>query len=275
MDPYSEKAFRIVLVGGSLMAAFCLLCAMLSITLTDWAKSDVYVDEKISGTGDWSTRHEGRLSEASGGRNATLAYKYDKTVDESGSHKQNVELMMSGGDGSYWNYQRIWTDGMVAGSQSVDIRVGQIEGSYYGKNGMVISYNEANESREEFASTTSIDSRDGSASMNFDVIQWHGQGSPIPQFDEETGNFTGYAGGGSVGKPVSISELDMVGKFLVEQIVRLQEPVTDNKGWLEFCDSLDDKLPDGYMVLPSDLKYDWQNGTAWDYQNGTSYLLDK
>ena len=256
MDPYSEKAFRIVLVGGALMVAFCLLCAMLSIGLTDWGKSDVYINEKISGTGSGSTLHEGRLAEATGFHDATVNYAYDKTIqDGEGIYEQNVEFMMSGGDGSYWNYQRVWTDKQIAGHQSVDIRVGKISGSYYGKSGMVISYNEANASREEFTSTVTIDTRDGNASIQFDVMQWQGAGEPIPQYDEETGNFTGYKGGESMGKPVAISQLDLAGQFLVEQIVRLKEPIKDEKGWLEFCDPRDKDMilalnEGGIYILP-------------------------
>lgn len=268
---FFRLSFYLSLLGLAIIAAML----MMSISTTSPGDADIYVKENIAGTGDWSTRHEGRLSEASGGKNATMTYAYDKTVTEEGTHEQNVELMMSGGDGSYWNYQRVWTDDMIAGSQSVDIRVGKISGSYYGKNGMIISYNEANESREEFTSTTTIDSRDGSAKISFDVIQWQGQGIPIPQFDDESGDFTGYAGGESMGKPVSISDLDMVGKFLVEQVVKLQEPITDNKGWLEFCDTLDNKLPDGYMVIPSNLKYDWANGTTWDLNSSKVYQIDE
>jgi len=239
--------------------------------------ADIYLKENIAGTGDWQTRHDGRLGEASGGRDATVTYAYDKTVDESGYQEQNVELMMSGGDGSYWNYQRVWTDKQIAGAQSVDIRVGQISGSYYGKSGMVISYNEANESREEFESTVTIDTRDGNASISFDVIQWQGAGEMVPVYDEETGNFSHYEGGESMGKPVSISELDLVGAFIVEQIVRLKEPIKDEKGWLEFCDTLDDndEFPDGYMVLPGELKYDWKNGTAYDWNTSKVYAIDK
>jgi hypothetical protein len=163
--------------------------------------------------------------------------------------------MMSGGDGSYWNYQRVWTDKQIAGHQSLDIRVGKISGSYYGKSGMIISYNEANESREEFESTITIDTRDGNATIAFDVWQWQGAGSPIPMYDEETGNFTGYEGGESMGKPVAISQLDLTGQFLVEQIVRLKEPIKDDAGWLEFCDPQDRDMilaqgEGGVYILP-------------------------
>lgn len=262
-------SFIVFLIGG---AAFLALF-MLSLSGVP-GDADIYIKEKISGTGSGTTLHEGRLGESVGFKDATVAYSYDKTVDESGTHEQNVEFMMSGGDGSYWNFQKVWTDKQIAGHNSMTVNVGQIKGSYYGKSGMKISYNEANESREEFESTITIDTRDGNATISFDVIQWQGAGEPIPQYDEETGNFTHYEGGESMGKPVSISELDLVGGFLVEQVVRLKEPIADEKGWLEFCDTLDDKLPDGFIVMPSGMIYDWQNGTSWNQSTAKVYQVD-
>lgn len=262
-------SFFIFLIGG---AAFLALF-MLSLSGVP-GDADIYIKEKISGTGSGTTLHEGRLGESVGFKDATVAYSYDKTVDESGTQEQNVEFMMSGGDGSYWNFQKVWTDKQIAGHNSMTVNVGQIKGSYYGKSGMKISYNEANESREEFESTITIDTRDGNATISFDVIQWQGAGEPIPQYDEETGNFTHYEGGESMGKPVSMSELDLVGGFLVEQVVRLKEPIADEKGWLEFCDTLDDKLPDGYIVMPSGMMYDWKNGTAFNYTDAKVYQVD-
>lgn len=257
------------IVVGSAILGFCIMIAALAAFN---CLADIVVKEEFEGKGDWSTLHEGRLSEASGGKNATLSYKYDKFVDESGYQDQNLEIFISGGDGSRWNFVRLGAD-QVAGHNTVDIYVGAISGTFYAKNGMKISYNEANESREEFESTITIDSRDGSAAISFDVIQWQGGGEPIPDYDDE-GNFTGYKGGGTVGKPAAISDLDFVGQFLINQLVQLKEPKQTLKGWLEFCDLLEDKLPDGYKILPSDLKYDLANGTAWDYRNGTVYQID-
>jgi hypothetical protein len=254
------------------LAIICLAGAVLAVMSS--GDADIYIKEKISGTGSGTTLHEGRLGESVGFKDATVAYSYDKTVDESGTHEQNVEFMLSGGDGSYWNFQKIWTDKQIAGHNSMTVNVGQISGSYYGKSGMKISYNEANESREEFESTITIDTRDGNATISFDVIQWQGGGEPIPQYDEETGNFTGYEGGESMGKPVSMSELDLVGGFLVEQVVRLKEPITDNKGWLEFCGDIDkdDKMPDGYIIKPSGNNLtDFLSGI---YPNAEVYQVD-
>lgn len=253
------------------LAIICLAGAVLAVMSS--SDADIYIKEKISGTGSGQTFHEGRLGESAGFKDATVAYSYDKIVDESGTHEQNVEFMLSGGDGSYWNFQKVWTDKQIAGHNSMTVNVGQISGSYYGKSGMKISYNEANESREEFESTITIDTREGNATISFDVIQWQGAGEPIPDYGDD-GNFTGYKGGESMGKPVSMSELDLVGGFLIEQVVRLKEPIKEDSGWLEFCDTLDDKLPDGYIVMPSGMMYDYKNGTAFNYTDAKVYQVD-
>jgi hypothetical protein len=247
---FDEKTFRRIFYACYIALAVAVACAILSATTVVPSESSIYVKESFTGTGSGSTLHEGRLAESSGFRNATVSYSYDKTVTDSGSQDQNVEFMMAGGDGSYWNFQRVWTDKQIAGHNSLDIRVGQISGSYYGKSGMKISYDVANASEEEFESSITIDTRDGNASLQFDVIQWQGAGEPIPQYDDKSGNFTGYEGGESLGKPVSISEIDLVGQFLVEQLVQLKAPPEDKDDWLEFCNTLDKDLPAGYKVLP-------------------------
>lgn len=275
MELYSEKAFRVVFYGCLLMVAFCVACAIMTVSLSNWGQGDIYVKETIVGDGDWRTHHEGKLSEESGGHGAHLDYKYDKLVDESGTQEQNLEVTIEGGDGSRWNFVRLGAD-QVAGHNTVNIYIGSISGTAYVKNGMKVSYNEANESREEFESTIEVDTLDGNATMRFDVVQWQGAGEPVPVYDEETGNFSHYDGGESFGKPVSISDLDMVGSFLVNQFVALKEPIPPDGDWLGFCKKVEgqDEFPDGFKVVPSAMVYDWKNGTGWNYNDSKIYQID-
>ena len=205
-----------------ILTVICLACAITSLIISTHA--DVYIKTDIVGTGSGSSYHEGRLSESSGFRNASTEYHYEgmRTAETT---TQVSEFMMAGGDGSYWNYHRTWTEKDIAGKNELKISVGKIEGSYYGKNGMNISYNAAG--TEEFTSTLTIDAEN--ASIELRVVNW------------------------KTGKPATLEEIDRTGQFVVDQIVKLTEPLDEPSDWLQFCAELDKdiNMPEGIYVLPA------------------------
>jgi hypothetical protein len=140
---------------------------------------------------------------------------------------------MSGGDGSYWNYHRTWTSKDIAGANAMTISVGKIRGSYYGKSGMNISYNAA-DGKEEFESTLKIEA--SNVTIKLRVLNW------------------------KTGKPATLEEIDRVGQYVVDQVVRLSEPITTLEGWLDFCGTLDrlidPSVAQGVYFAPEGYKLD-------------------
>ena len=206
------------------LAIICFVCAIISLGISTHA--DVYIKTDIEGSGSGSSYHEGRVNEATGFRNASSSYHYEG-VQTPESISQVSEFIMEGGDGSYWNYHRTWTSKDIAGKNEMRISVGQIEGSYYGRNGMNISYNAAGD--EEFVSTLRIEMEN--ATVELDVINW------------------------KTGKPGTLEEIDRVGQFVIDQVVRLTSPIDDPEGWLDFCESLNRDVilsdENGIYVVPA------------------------
>jgi hypothetical protein len=227
-----------------------------------------YVKTSVTGSGDGSSLHEGRLGEETSFKNGTIDYRYSKVWDTPETvEAQDSEFSLVTEGRSYWNKYRTWTDKRIAGSHEMEIRVSSIEGSFYAKNGMNITLNEA-DGTEEFVSTLLLDTMQGNATISIDVIRWEGAAyGGVSQNDTNETKL-----GETVGKPVTLEELDYVGKFVIEQVVELKEPLKEPGDWLGLCASLDDKLPDGYIVRPSGMR--WQNGTTWDYSNITVQQVD-
>lgn len=236
---FDEKMFRIIFFFCYLALAFGLACAIFSAATINTGQSNLYIKTDITGTGSGSSYHEGRLGESSGFKNASTDYHYLQTRDyDTGIYTQSSKFLMDGGEASYWNYHRVWTDKDLAGKDSIRIDVSNIAGSYYGASGMNISYNEADGS-EELESTIKIDTTSGNASITMRVINW------------------------TTGKPVSLEEIDRVGQFVVDSIVKLSTPVTTEQGWLDFCGLLDsdvilDSGNSGIYVAP-------MNNTLYNY----------
>jgi hypothetical protein len=231
MKLFTPDDFKKYFYASLFLAIICLILAVIAIG--ESGQADIYIKTHITGNGSGSSYHEGRLGESSGFRDAKTDYSYEKSQDEeTGATTQNKVFYLSGGDGSYWNYDRVWTSKDIAGANQVKISVGKIQGSYYGSSGMNISYNEA-DGTEEFESSLTIEAANATISLR--VIQWNST------------------------KPVSLEEIDRAGKFVVDQLVKLSEPIKTEKGWLDFCELLDRDailsdengiyvFPDGYTV---------------------------
>lgn len=223
MKIFSPEDIRKYFYASAFLAIFCLVMAIVAIG--ESGQADLYIKTDITGVGSGGSYHQGRLGESTGFKNATTAYHYEKSQDyDTGATDQTSEFVLEGGDGSYWNFQKTWTEEDIAGANEMTISIGQIAGSYYGKNGMSITYNEADGS-EEFESSLKIEA--DNVTIEIDVIDWN------------------------TGKPVTLEEIDRIGKYVVDQIVRLSEPIVDVKG---FCESLDRDVilseENGIYVVP-------------------------
>jgi hypothetical protein len=252
-----------------ILAIICLFGAFLAVMSS--GEANYYNKLTVTGVGDISGTHEGRLGDEVGADNASaIIYNYEKIQNEEGSGEQTSEFMVSGTAGTFWDRYVVKTDSAIAGSNQVTYRVSKIADSFYAKSGMNISFNAA-DGAEEFESTISIEA--DNASIGIQVIRWVGAGEPTLEINESTGQIEGYTSGGSMGKPVTLAELNLIGKFVINDIVRIKEPLTTPQDWLGFCNALDDQLPDGYIVTPAGMV--WRNGTTWDYGNSTVYRVDK
>jgi len=243
--------FRFCFFLSLSLAAVYLALFILSLSGTP-GEADLYIKttfdcENCSG----GTYHQGRVGESVSFKDVSSAgYHYEKDVDDdTGTTGQTSEFTMDGGEASYWNYHRTWTEEDIAGTNQLKLHINRIGGSYYGKNGMDITYNEADGS-EEFESSLTIEAEN--ATIQLRVVDW------------------------KTGKPVSLEELDLVGKIVLDQLVKLSEPIEDVKG---FCESLDrDEIisseAGAIRILPvntSRYNYTWEDGKMLRQLNGSAW----
>lgn len=251
-----------------ILAAVCLLAIIYMVACG--GDANYYNKLSVSGEGTISGSHEGRLGDEIGAKNASaIIYRYEKTTTEEGTGEQTSELMTEGTAGTFWDRYVVRTDSAIAGSNQVTYRVSKIADSFYAKSGMNISYNAA-DGAEEFESTIDIEA--DNASIGIQIIRWTGAGEPVLSINETTGEVEGFLGGASMGKPVTLAELTAIGKFVINEVVRIKEPIVKPQDWLGFCNQLDDNLPDGYKVAPAGMV--WRNGTSWDHANSTVYQIN-
>lgn len=250
MKLFTPDDFKRYFYASCFLAIFCLILAIIAIG--ESGQADLYIKttfdcENCSG----GTYHQGRVGESVSFKDVSSAgYHYEKDVDDdTGTTGQTSEFTMEGGEASYWNYHRTWTEEDIAGANQLKLNIGKIGGSYYGKNGMSITYNEADGS-EEFESTLTIEAEN--ATIKLRVTDW------------------------KTGKPVDLETLDLIGKLVLEQIVKLSEPIEDVKG---FCESLDrDEIisseAGAIRVLPmntSRYNYTWEDGKMRRQLNGSAW----
>ena len=245
MKIFSPEDIRKYCYASFFLAIFCLILAVIAIG--ESGQADLYIKttfdcENCSG----GTYHQGRVGESVSFKDVSSAgYHYEKDVDDdTGATGQTSEFIMDGGEASYWNYHRTWTEEDIAGSNQLKLHINKIGGSYYGKD---ITYNEADGS-EEFESSLTIEA--DNATIQLRVVDW------------------------KTGKPVDLETLDLVGKIVLDQLVKLSEPIEDTKG---FCESLDhDEIAssDAIRILPmntSRYNYTWDDGKMLRQLNGSAW----
>jgi hypothetical protein len=250
MKLFTPEDIRKYFYASFFLALICLLAALYLVASAGTA--DLYIKttfdcENCSG----GTYHQGRVGESVSFKDVSSAgYHYEKDVDDdTGTTGQTSEFTMEGGEASYWNYHRTWTEEDIAGANQLKLHINEIGGSYYGKNGMDITYNEADGS-EEFESSLTIET--DSAKLQLRVIDW------------------------MTGKPVSLEDIDLIGKIVLDQLVKLSEAIEDVKG---FCESLDrDEIisseAGAIRILPvntSRYNYTWEDGKMLRQLNGSAW----
>jgi len=196
-----------------------------------------YVKTEIIGKGSGSGLHEGsKLSDEFGFDNATAVdYSYQKSWNNhDAAESQMSEFALKGVKGTYWNRHIVSTKEDVAGHEVV-YRISSIEGSYYGKSGMDISFSEA-DGREQLDSAIYIDTLSGNATIQLDVTRWDAEGSES--------------------KPADLEDIMLVGQYVIESILKLKEPLAESeKGWLEFCESINRDVimsnETGFYIAPA------------------------
>jgi len=206
-----------------LISIICLaaIAALLVLTTGISQPGDAnYVKTEITGKGSGSGLHEGsKLSDEFGFDNATaIDYSYQKSWNNHDAAEEQIsEFALKGVQGTYWNRHIVSTKEDVAGHEVV-YRISSIEGSYYGKSGMNISFSEA-DGREQLASSIYIDTLSGNATIQLDVTRWDAEGNES--------------------KPADLEDIMLFGQYVIESILKLEEPPAESeKGWLEFCEDI-------------------------------------
>jgi hypothetical protein len=229
---FDERTFRLIFLVSFVALAFGIACAILSTIFLSPISGNI-ITLTVDGTGSGSVLHEGtKLGDELGFYNSTVKYNYAKNWGngEKDPETQESEVTLTGADGGYWNKYITRTTTDVAGHEVVN-RVSSIEGSFYGKSGMDVSYSESN-GAEQLNSSIIVDSKSGNATYHFDVTRWDG----------------------NTFKPATMHDLQLSGSLFIDQFVQLIEPITTQHGWLDFCESINRDViksdESGLYVLP-------------------------
>jgi hypothetical protein len=221
---YSERVFRTVFFGCLLMVAFCLACAILSVSLSGPGQGNI-LKETFNGRGYADIQDNfGTSSSRVSIQNANISYEVTNTwangdnkdeqisyVEISGAHagskfKNRVEIRSKGaGYAHYWG-------------------AFGIRGNFSGRSEItVITGSEANP-----------------AQLDSLIIM-----------DGENATFQGRVYNSEKGRPATKSEVELAGSFVFESYLNVTDIPKTPEDWLGFCGEVSKGLPDGLLILPA------------------------
>ena len=233
MDPYSEKAFRIVLVGGAIMVAWCLLWAMLSISLTDWAHGSYFKTELTGfGTADLRETAPGDAGQITAMvDNASAVYRSEIEWGDITTIAVTFNIFGAPASSKKWLGHRNQFVVKAAGSDNGMVyRATAIEGDFVGEVDLILRTEAFPGPNGEITEASiKLDSSEGKSVLDLRVINK------------------------TTGKPVTAFELDAVGNFTFEQYLLLNMTAREKLTEEDFCESLDRILPrdfSGVYIAP-------------------------
>lgn len=222
MNFYSEKAFRVVFYGCLVMMAFCLACAILSVSLSNQGYGSTFIN-KISGTGAFEQRtNMGGATDIASGV-GTYSYSLTATWDDGTPLKFSSALNMKAVGESVGRlvsnvYSVLVYSDATGYKHAIEAR--KISGNFTGKADFV-------------KSETSLDS----------MI-----------FVEGNATFRGSLVNSMTGRhPTTESDTYAVGMQVIEQYFNTTAEIKNEEGWLEFCadwNGLSPAPPEGIYIVP-------------------------